>query len=71
MKKKVVHSEHSKVRYYQPNINNFKDSDSFTILSIWALGLAVSRISESNCKLMSPEHYFNDKSVILLHPVSR
>ena len=21
-----------------------------------------------NCKLMSPKHYFNDKSAILLHP---
>ena len=33
-------------------------SDSFTILGLWVLGLAVSHINESNCKLMSPEHYF-------------
>ena len=33
-------------------------SDSFSILGIWALGLAGSHINESNCKLMSPEHYF-------------
>ena len=43
-------------------------SDSFTIFGLWVLGLAVSHINESNCKLMSPEHYFNDKSAILLHP---
>ena len=24
-----------------------------------------------NCELMSPEHYFNDKSAILLHPGTR
>ena len=33
-------------------------SDSFTILGLWVLGLAVSYINEPNCKLMSPEHYF-------------
>ena len=33
-------------------------SDSFTILGLWVLGLSVSHINESNCKLMSPEHYF-------------
>ena len=33
------------------------DSDSFTILGLWVLGLAVSHIKESNCKIMSPEHY--------------
>ena len=27
-------------------------------LGLWVLGLAVSHINESNCKLMSPEHYF-------------
>ena len=46
-------------------------SDSFTVLGLWVLGLAVSLINESNCKLMSPEHYFNDKSAILLHPGTR
>ena len=46
-------------------------SDSFTILGLWVLGLPFSRINESNCKLMSPEHYFNDKSAILLHPGTR
>ena len=46
-------------------------SDSFIILGLWVLGLAVSHINESNCKLMSPEHYFNDKSAILLHPGTR
>ena len=34
------------------------NSDSFTNLALWVLGLAVSHINESNCKLMSPEHYF-------------
>ena len=34
-------------------------SDSFTNLGLWALGLADSHINESNCKLMSPEHYFS------------
>ena len=43
-------------------------SYSFTILSLWVLGLAVSHINEPNCNLMSPEHYFIDKSAILLHP---
>ena len=43
-----------------------QSSDSFTILGLWVLGLAVSHINESNCKLTSPEHYFNDKSAILL-----
>ena len=38
---------------------------------LWVLGLAVSHIHESNCKLMSPEYYFNDKSAILLHPWTR
>ena len=33
-------------------------SDSFKILDLGVLGLAVSHINESNCKLMSPEHYF-------------
>ena len=32
-------------------------SDSLTILSLRVLGLVVSHINESNCKLMSPEHY--------------
>ena len=48
-----------------------EDSVSFTILGLWVLGLTVSHINESNCRLMSPEHYFNDKSAILLHPRSR
>ena len=30
-------------------------SDSFTILGLWVLGLAVSNINESNCKFMSPK----------------
>ena len=46
-------------------------SGSFTILGLWVLGLAAFHINESNCKLMSPEHYFNDKSAILLHPGTR
>ena len=33
-------------------------SDSFTILGLWVLELAFSQINESNCKFMSPEHYF-------------
>ena len=45
--------------------------DSFTILGFWVLGLAVSHINESNCKLMSPEHFFFEKSAILLHPGTR
>ena len=40
-------------------------NDSFTILGLLVLGLAVYHINESNCKLMSQEHYFNDKSAIL------
>ena len=45
-------------------LNNFTEmflmmpSDSFTILGLWVLGLAVSHTNESNCKIMSPEHYF-------------
>ena len=35
------------------------DSDSFTILGVWVLGLTVSYINGSNCKLMSPERYFS------------
>ena len=34
---------------------NTVDSDSFTILGLWVLGLAVFHINESNCKLISPE----------------
>ena len=34
-------------------------SDSFTILGLWVLGLAVSHICKSNCKLMNPEHFFS------------
>ena len=34
-------------------------SDSFTIFGLWVLGLAVIHINGSNCKLMSPEHYFS------------
>ena len=30
--------------------------DSFTIFGLWVLGLTVSNINESNCKLMSLEH---------------
>ena len=30
----------------------------FTILGLWVLGLAISHFNESNCKHMSPEHYF-------------
>ena len=30
-----------------------------------------SHINASKCKLMCPEHYFNDKSAILLHPGTR
>ena len=48
-----------------------KFSDSFTILGLWVLGLTVSHINESNCKLMSPEHYFQDKSAVPLHPGTR
>ena len=33
-------------------------SDSFTILGLWVLGLAVIHINESNRKHMSPEHFF-------------
>ena len=46
-------------------------SDSFTILGLWVLGLAVSHINESYCKLMSPEHYFKEMSAKLLHPGTR
>ena len=49
-------------------MSNLVYSDSFTIFGLWVLGLAVSHINESNYKLMSPEYFFNDKSVILLHP---
>ena len=35
-----------------------RHNDSFTILGLWVLGLTVSHINESNCKLMSPEHFF-------------
>ena len=40
----------------------------FTILGLWVLGLVVSHINESNCKLKSQNIIFNDKSAILLHP---
>ena len=46
----------------------WEGSDSFAILGLWVLGLAVPHINESNCNLTSPKHYFNDKSAILLHP---
>ena len=36
-------------------------SDLFTILGLWVLRLAVSHINESDCKIMSPEHYFSWK----------
>ena len=34
-------------------------SNSFTILGLWVLWLAVSHINESNCKLMSLDYYFS------------
>ena len=40
-------------------------------LQFWAYGSWDSLVPISmspNCKLMSPEYYFNDKSAILLHP---
>ena len=43
-------------------------------LQFWAYGSWDSLVPISmspNCKLMSPEHYFNDKSAILLHPGTR
>ena len=41
--------------------------DLFTNMCLWVLGIAVSHINGSNCKLMSPEHYFF-MSAIPLHP---
>ena len=38
--------------------NPYMTGDSFTILVLWVLGLAVSDINEPDYKLMSPEHYF-------------
>ena len=40
----------------------FGSSDS------WVLGLLHPISMSPHCKLMSPQHYFNDKSAILLHP---
>ena len=34
--------------------NSIYCSDSFTILGLWVLGLAVSHINESSCKPISP-----------------
>ena len=56
------------VPFETDHLNTHSLSDSFTILGLWVLGLAVSHISKSVCKLMSPELYFYDKSAILLHP---
>ena len=55
----LVRNEHSKklMDTFTSVIWN-RYSDTFTILGLWVLGLAVSLINESNCKLMSPEHYF-------------
>ena len=39
-------------------IKKVLSSDSFTILGLWVLGLGVTHFNESNCKLMSPEHFF-------------
>ena len=60
---------HLQTRQY-PRVWNLC-SDSFTILGLWVLGLAFSHINESYCKLMSPEHSFNDKSAVPLHPEPR
>ena len=45
------------VFFYTHNDNSMC-SDSFTVFGLWVLGLAVTHIYESNCKVMSPEHYF-------------
>ena len=34
-------------------------SDSFTIFGLWVMGFVVLHINGSNCKLLSPEHYFS------------
>ena len=46
----------------------FSFSDSFTILGLRVLWIAVSHINESNCNHMSREHYFHDMSAIPTHP---
>ena len=48
--------EYFALRVHPPDNNPY--SDSFTILGLWVLVLAVSHMNESNFKLMSPEHYF-------------
>ena len=48
---------------------NFIFSDSFTILGLWVLGLAVSHINESQLQTYEFQNtIFNNKSAILLHP---
>ena len=53
----------------------FKSSDSFTILGLWVLGLAVSHINESQLQTYESRTLFlmifGDKSAILLHPGTR
>ena len=47
------------------------NSDSFTILCLWVLGLAVSNINESQLQTYeSKTLFFDDKSAILLHPAT-
>ena len=58
-----------------PCLLRFKLSGKAVIhLQFWAYGSLDSLVPISmspNCKLMSHEHYFNDKSAILLHPGTR
>ena len=53
---------------HEETLNTYS-SDSFTILSLWVLGLPVSHIDESSCQRTSPEHFFLMTS--LLHPGTR
>ena len=39
-------------------INDLAHSDSFTILGLWVLGLAVSNINESQLQTYDSKHYF-------------
>ena len=54
---KVIFSK-DQVKIFSYSIVGNPCSDTFTILRLWLLGLAVSNINESKCTLMSPEHYF-------------
>ena len=59
IKKEEMTENYVLLRLKQTNTLQVPVKGSFTILGLWVLGLAVSHVIVSNCKLMSQEHFFS------------